>query len=91
VLDLHHLRQIAECEFPDLVRSTVILRDKLRVLLVDDSYIDFGRVRSQVGSPITGNERTWTGLFIAMTTCPTHVGKGSQLFLSTSTMERSMR
>jgi len=38
---LHHLRQIAEREFPDLVRSTAILRDKLRVLLVDDSYMDF--------------------------------------------------
>lgn len=39
--DLYHLRQIAERELPDLVRSTAILRDKLRVLLVDDSYLDF--------------------------------------------------
>jgi hypothetical protein len=41
VPDLHHLRRIAEREFPDLVRSTAIFRDKLRVLLVDDSYMDF--------------------------------------------------
>ena len=39
--DLHHLRRIAEHEFPDLVRSTAIFRDKLRVVLVDDSYMDF--------------------------------------------------
>jgi len=41
VPDLHRLRRMAEHEFPDLVRSTAILRDKLRVLLVDGSYIDF--------------------------------------------------
>lgn len=39
--DLERLRSIAEAEFPALVRSTAILRDKLRVVLSDSSYIDF--------------------------------------------------
>lgn len=39
--DLERLRRIAETEFLTLVRSTVIIRDKLRVVLVDSSYIDF--------------------------------------------------
>ena len=39
--DLERLRRIAETEFLALVRSTTILRDKLRVILVDGSYIDF--------------------------------------------------
>jgi hypothetical protein len=39
--DLERLRRIAETEFLALVRATTILRDKLRVVLVDDSYIDF--------------------------------------------------
>ena len=38
--DLERLRRIAETEFLSLVRSTTILRDKLRVLLIDGSYID---------------------------------------------------
>jgi hypothetical protein len=41
--DLERLRRIAETEFLALVRATTILRDKLRVVLVDDSYIDFWR------------------------------------------------
>lgn len=39
--DLEKLRRIAETDFLSVVRSTVIIRDKLRVVLVDDSYIDF--------------------------------------------------
>jgi len=39
--DLERLRRIAETEFLPLVRSTIMLRDKLRVILVDGSYIDF--------------------------------------------------
>ncbi len=39
--DLDKLRRIAETEFLVVVRSTTIIRDKLRVVLVDDSYIDF--------------------------------------------------
>ena len=38
---LDRLRKIAETEFTLLVRSTVIVRDKLRVVLIDGSYIDF--------------------------------------------------
>ncbi len=38
--DLERLRRIAETEFLTLVRSTTILRDKLRVVLVDGSYVD---------------------------------------------------
>lgn len=35
--DLERLRKIVEVEFPASVRSTVIMRDKLRVILVDSS------------------------------------------------------
>jgi hypothetical protein len=41
VSDLRHLRQVAEREFPDLVRSTAIFRDKLRVLLAEMVVISF--------------------------------------------------
>jgi hypothetical protein len=41
VADLHRLRQVAEREFPDLVRSTAIFRDKLRVLLAEMVVISF--------------------------------------------------
>ena len=39
--DLEGLRAIAETEFPSLVQSTTIVRDKLRVIFTDSSYIDF--------------------------------------------------
>ena len=39
--DLARLASIAEEEFPDIVESTDIIRDKLRVVLVDESFIDF--------------------------------------------------
>ena len=39
--DLDRLRRIAETEFFAVVRSTIIVRNKLRVVLTDDSYIDF--------------------------------------------------
>lgn len=39
--DLQHLRAVAEREYPDIVESTEIVRDKLRVALRDGSYIDF--------------------------------------------------
>jgi len=41
VPDLDRLRRIAETEFFAVVRSTTIVRNKLRVVLTDDSYIDF--------------------------------------------------
>jgi hypothetical protein len=39
--DLERLRWIAEAEFLALVRSATMVRDKLRILLNDASYIDF--------------------------------------------------
>ena len=39
--DLERLRRIAETEFLGVVRSTAVIRDKLRVVLADSSYIDF--------------------------------------------------
>ena len=39
--DLPQLAAIAEQEFPDLVESSEIIRNKLRVVLVDESFIDF--------------------------------------------------
>lgn len=39
--DLEALRAIVEVEFPAIVRSAAIMRDKLRVVLIDSSYIDF--------------------------------------------------
>ena len=39
--DLFDLARIAAKEFVDIVVATTIIRDKLRVLLQDGSYIDF--------------------------------------------------
>jgi hypothetical protein len=39
--DLQQLRSMAETEFLDVLQSTAIIRDKLRVILTDGSYIDF--------------------------------------------------
>ena len=39
--DLERLRRIAETEFLEIVRTTAIIRNKLRVVLVAGSYIDF--------------------------------------------------
>ena len=39
--DLDRLRRIAETEFLSLVQSTALVRDKLRVVLIDGSFIDF--------------------------------------------------
>lgn len=39
--NLEQLASIAEQEFADIVESTTILRDKLRVILSDTSFIDF--------------------------------------------------
>jgi len=41
MVHLRQLRLIAESEFADVVQTTEIIRDKLRVLLNDGSYIDF--------------------------------------------------
>ncbi|MBI3913158.1 MAG: hypothetical protein HY327_03010 [Chloroflexi bacterium] len=38
---LEQLASIDEQEFPDIVESTSIIRDKLRVVLIDESFIDF--------------------------------------------------
>jgi hypothetical protein len=39
--DLEQLARLAESEFSAIVSATVIFRNKLRVVLLDDSYIDF--------------------------------------------------
>ena len=39
--DLEQLARLAESEFPAIVSATVIFRNKLRVVLLDGSYIDF--------------------------------------------------
>ena len=39
--ELDWLRRIAETDFLDIVQSTAIIRNKLRVVLIDGSYIDF--------------------------------------------------
>ena len=39
--NLSRLARIAAREFTDIVVATIIIRDKLRVLLRDGSYIDF--------------------------------------------------
>lgn len=40
MVNLRQLGLIAESEFADVVQMTEIIRDKLRVLLNDGSYID---------------------------------------------------
>lgn len=39
--DLETLGRLAEMEFLDIVRSTAVFESKLRVTLIDGSYIDF--------------------------------------------------
>ena len=39
--DLESLGRLAEVEFLDIVRSTAVIESKLRVTLIDGSYIDF--------------------------------------------------
>ena len=39
--DLEQLARLAESEFSAIVSATVIFRNKLRVVLLDGSYIDF--------------------------------------------------
>ena len=39
--DLESLGRLAEAEFFEIVQSTAIIENKLRVALVDGSYIDF--------------------------------------------------
>lgn len=68
MVDLRRLRRIAEEDFSDIVESTDIVRDKLRVLLHDGSY---GR------GPISMEK------FTAMTTCPIRSGLRSELSLNT--------
>lgn len=41
MVNLSVLSTIAEVEFSDIVSFTVISDDKLRVMLIDNSYIDF--------------------------------------------------
>jgi hypothetical protein len=75
--DLERLRRIAETEFLTLVRSTTILRDKLRVVLVDGSYIDFcGLLRFPAAMLTTGRGGTLTGPSTGMTTCLIRNGRG---------------
>jgi hypothetical protein len=40
-VDLDFLRTIAEVEFSDIIKFTKIVDGKLRVILIDGSYIDF--------------------------------------------------
>jgi len=41
IVDLEALKRIAETEFSDIVQAADIRKGKLRVLLVDGSFIDF--------------------------------------------------
>ncbi len=41
MVNLNLLRTIAEVEFSDIVTLTSIFDDKLRVFIIDNSYIDF--------------------------------------------------
>jgi len=41
MVDLSYLSRIAIREFADIVVATTVIRNKLRVLLRDESYIDF--------------------------------------------------
>lgn len=41
MVNLNLLRTIAEVEFSDIVTFTSIIDDKLRVMIIDNSFIDF--------------------------------------------------
>ena len=56
--DLVRLGHIAQSEFPHIVQATVIIRNKLRIVLLDDSYIDFWWSRRNPGRFAYHWERT---------------------------------
>ena len=87
--DLERLRWIAETEFLSLVRSTTLVRDKLRVVLNDGSYIDFWWSTQilPVAMPTTGRDGMLMGPSTVMTTCHIPNGKASRLFPSTFMLE----
>jgi hypothetical protein len=57
-VDLSTLKLIAEVDFADIVQAASIMRGKLRVVLVDGSYIDFWWSRSLRGRFAHHWERT---------------------------------
>ena len=86
--DLERLRWIAEAEFLALVRSTTMVRDKLRVVLNDGSCIDFcGPRKFSAVTLTTGRDGMWMGRFTVMTTCHTPNGRASSRFPTTFMLE----
>ena len=74
--DLERLGRLAETEFLEIVLSTTITEEKLRVVLVDGSYIDFwwsGQIQGRY--PTTGSGARLTEPSTGTTTFPTCVGK----------------
>ncbi len=61
MINLFRLARIARTEFSDMVVATTTIRDKLRVVLEDGSYIIIsgGRQGFRDGSLITGNGSMW--------------------------------
>ncbi len=88
--DLSYLAQVAIREFTDIVVATTIVRDKLRILLSDGSYIDFwwssqisGRFahhweRIHVDGTIYRHDNMPHPRWRFVTTFPQHYHEGSQ-------------
>jgi len=74
--DLVELAAIAEQDFPDIVEATEIIRDKLRVVLTDESFVDFWRSTEIPGRFACHWERTHVdGKFFRHNNMPTPSGK----------------
>ena len=58
MLDLERLARLAASEFPDIVATTVIIRTKLRIVLLEGSYVDFWWSRQTQGRFAYHRERT---------------------------------
>lgn len=88
--DMERLRGLAETEFLSLVHSTAIIRNKLRVVLTDGSYIDFwwsdqlpGRYahhweRQHIGGTIYRHDNMPHPHWQAVSTFPKHFHAGDQ-------------
>lgn len=90
MVDLRRLRRIAEEDFSDIVESANIVRDKLRVLLYDGSYIDFwwstqipGRFayhweRTHIDGKIYRHDNMPHSKWASIQTFPQHFHRGSE-------------
>ena len=94
--DLERLRRIAEAEFLDIISAATVFRNRLRIVLLDDSYIDFwwsrrirGRFayhweRRYVDGTIYRHDNAPHALWQSVDSFPKHFHSGSQQTVTVS-------